>query len=194
MADYQENFGEKNLAIVERAKKAYAEGHYEKAIKLFERSIEICESQNWTDGVRYATGMIEDAEEMLKLQKEEEQLLAHEHEQELEEQEVLLEKEEPHPTEISKTPDETIKPELERIPKEEIKPKKTAQISNSSDEIPILIQKGSGRLTCPKCGNSQRNMIREVVDKSHIIMDYPLIYGKKYICGKCGTHWRRAEE
>jgi len=33
-------------------------------------------------------------------------------------------------------------------------------------------------------------MIREVPDKSRIIVDYPRIYGKKYICGKCGAQWR----
>ncbi len=58
----------------------------------------------------------------------------------------------------------------------------------------VLVQKGSGRLTCPKCGNVTRNMIRETDDPTHIVMDYPLIYGKKYHCGICGTWWRRDEE
>jgi hypothetical protein len=34
------------------------------------------------------------------------------------------------------------------------------------------------------------NMIREVEDEENILMDYPRIYGKKFICGECGTHWR----
>ncbi len=57
----------------------------------------------------------------------------------------------------------------------------------------ILIQKGTGRLKCPKCGNINHNMIREVQDRSNIIHDYPIIYGKKYICGECGSQWRRSE-
>lgn len=63
----------------------------------------------------------------------------------------------------------------------------------SAQEKPVLIQKGGGRLQCPSCGNPNRQMIREVEDRSHIIMDYPIMYGKKYICGKCGSHWRREE-
>lgn len=59
---------------------------------------------------------------------------------------------------------------------------------------PILIQTGAGRLQCPKCGNNIRNMIRETQDPEHIVMDYPLIYGKKFHCGKCGSWWRRIEE
>jgi predicted RNA-binding Zn-ribbon protein involved in translation (DUF1610 family) len=62
------------------------------------------------------------------------------------------------------------------------------------DSHEVLVQSGSSRLKCPKCGNVTRNMIREVQDPGHIIMDYPLMYGKKYICGKCGTHWRREED
>ena len=54
----------------------------------------------------------------------------------------------------------------------------------------ILIQNGGTRLTCPKCGNYKKNMIREVDDREHIINDYPIIYGKKYICGVCGSEWR----
>lgn len=56
----------------------------------------------------------------------------------------------------------------------------------------ILVQKGA-RLACPKCGNVIRNMIREVDDRSHLISDYPIIYAKKYICGKCGAVWRRED-
>ena len=54
-----------------------------------------------------------------------------------------------------------------------------------------LVQTGNERLTCPHCGNNQANMIREVVDRDHIINDYPVIYGKKYICGECGAEWVR---
>jgi hypothetical protein len=60
-------------------------------------------------------------------------------------------------------------------------------------EQKVLVQAGGGRLKCPKCGNVVPNMIRMVEDKGNIIMDYPRIYGKKYICGACGIHWRVEE-
>ena len=46
------------------------------------------------------------------------------------------------------------------------------------------------RRTCPICSNQNRNMIREVVDRDYIIMDYPRVYGMKLICGQCGAQWR----
>jgi len=46
------------------------------------------------------------------------------------------------------------------------------------------------RRQCPKCFNKDRNMIREVLDKTHIIMENPNIYGFKFICGQCGHEWR----
>jgi len=58
-------------------------------------------------------------------------------------------------------------------------------------EHEIMIQKGEGRLACPKCGNDQRNLIREVEDPTNIIMAYPRILGKKWICGKCGTEFKK---
>lgn len=64
----------------------------------------------------------------------------------------------------------------------------------SAEAGPMMIQKGAGRLTCPKCGNVQRNMIREAEDTNHKINDYPVIFGKKFKCGKCGVWWRREEE
>ncbi len=42
---------------------------------------------------------------------------------------------------------------------------------------------------CPKCLNQKQNMIREVIDRENILMQYPTIYGKKYVCGNCGTTW-----
>jgi len=54
----------------------------------------------------------------------------------------------------------------------------------------LMVQKGGTRLTCPKCGNYNKAMIREVEDQTNILMDYPRIYGKKYICGACGVSWR----
>jgi hypothetical protein len=57
----------------------------------------------------------------------------------------------------------------------------------------LLVQTGGGRAQCPRCGNDQRPMIREMQDRNHIICDYPVIYAKKYVCGKCGAEWRREE-
>ena len=54
----------------------------------------------------------------------------------------------------------------------------------------MTIEKSEGRRKCPKCGEENKNMIHESVDKGHIISDYPRVYGKKYRCGKCGTEWR----
>jgi hypothetical protein len=58
------------------------------------------------------------------------------------------------------------------------------------DESILTIEKAEGRRVCPKCGEDQKNMIHESVDKSNIIMDYPRMYGRKYLCGNCGTEWR----
>ena len=54
----------------------------------------------------------------------------------------------------------------------------------------MTIEKSDGRRKCPKCGEENKNMIHESVDKGHIISDYPRVYGKKYRCGKCGVEWR----
>jgi len=58
----------------------------------------------------------------------------------------------------------------------------------------VLIQKGGGRVQCPKCGNNQRNMIRESEDRGQVMDTYLGLYGKKFHCGKCGTVWKREEE
>ncbi len=54
----------------------------------------------------------------------------------------------------------------------------------------LTISKPTGRRRCPKCGNSDKFMIREMIDKENIILDYPRIYGKKFTCGLCGVEWR----
>lgn len=52
------------------------------------------------------------------------------------------------------------------------------------------IMNGDSRRMCPSCDNTQHKFIYEEKDKTHIIMDYPRIYGKKFKCGKCGQEWR----
>ncbi len=47
---------------------------------------------------------------------------------------------------------------------------------------------------CPKCGNYRQTSIREDNDTTFILLDYPRIYGIKYICGICGNEWRKTYE
>ncbi len=52
------------------------------------------------------------------------------------------------------------------------------------------IIEGHSRRMCPTCDNTRHQFIYEETDKTHILMDYPRIYGKKYKCGECGAEWR----
>ncbi|MBY8985790.1 MAG: hypothetical protein KGD65_12015 [Candidatus Lokiarchaeota archaeon] len=52
------------------------------------------------------------------------------------------------------------------------------------------IMEGDSRRMCPSCDNTRHQLIYEETDKTHILMDYPRIYGKCYKCGNCGTIWR----
>jgi hypothetical protein len=65
----------------------------------------------------------------------------------------------------------------------------------SSDTIPLErgkgpIVEGMSRRECPICGNNNKALIYENIDRSHIISAYPRMYGKKYKCGECGREWR----
>ncbi len=62
-------------------------------------------------------------------------------------------------------------------------------IPGSSDGL-LTIEKMEGRRRCPNCGNENKSLIHESVDKGNIILDYPRMYGKKYKCGECGQEWR----
>ena len=81
---------------------------------------------------------------------------------------------------------------------EPIKQQKEIVISESifsQDVAPLEMGKGQimqgiSRRECPKCGNNNKHLIREILDKTHIISDYPRMYGKKYRCGDCGVEWR----
>ncbi|HMF33573.1 MAG TPA: hypothetical protein VKK79_19275 [Candidatus Lokiarchaeia archaeon] len=55
---------------------------------------------------------------------------------------------------------------------------------------PAAVEYGA-RWQCPKCGNNDRRMIREVQDKTILLNAYPPVYGKKLVCGKCGGEWRQ---
>ena len=106
------------------------------------------------------------------------------------------------PTPIIET--ETIEPVIlveKSMKKEEIIPieqKKEIIVSESifsQDVAPLEMRKGQilqgdSRRECPKCGNKSKPLIRETLDKTHMISDYPRMYGKKYHCGECGVEWR----
>lgn len=96
-----------------------------------------------------------------------------------------------HKTEIKEVVTETLEeenstPEL----KKEISSSAAPGMPGQIDESIMTIEKVEGRRKCPKCGNEDKLMIHESVDKSNIILDYPRMYGKKYRCGLCGCLWR----
>ena len=82
---------------------------------------------------------------------------------------------------------EEIEPDVE--PEKEIIQPPPSKIKVILEEI----RKGIRR-QCPKCFNKDRNMIREVLDKTHIIMENPNIFGFKFICGQCGHEWRTEKD
>ncbi len=63
-------------------------------------------------------------------------------------------------------------------------------IPGRTDSSILTVERIEGRRKCPECGTDNPIMIHESVDKSNIILDYPRIYGKKYLCGQCGIQWR----
>ncbi len=63
-------------------------------------------------------------------------------------------------------------------------------IPGRTDSSILTVEHIEGRRKCPECGMDKPLMIHESVDKSNIILDYPRIYGKKYLCGQCGIQWR----
>ncbi|MFX0003912.1 MAG: hypothetical protein ACFE9J_10525 [Candidatus Hermodarchaeota archaeon] len=87
---------------------------------------------------------------------------------------------------------ETKTPELE----------KELTVSNiflSQDTVPLEMGKGPivegiSRRECPICGNTNKALIYENVDRTHMISYYPKLYGKKYKCGQCGREWRLPSE
>jgi len=63
-------------------------------------------------------------------------------------------------------------------------------IPGQIDDSIMTVEKMEGRRKCPNCGNEDKMMIHESVDKSNIILDYPRMYGKKFRCGLYGCLWR----
>ncbi|MFX1242184.1 MAG: hypothetical protein ACFFA7_13125 [Promethearchaeota archaeon] len=77
-------------------------------------------------------------------------------------------------------------------------PEKEVIVSSSdfsSDTVPLEMGKGPiiegiSRRECPICGNTNKALIYENIDRTHLISAYPRMYGKKYKCGECGREWR----
>ena len=53
-----------------------------------------------------------------------------------------------------------------------------------------IIETHGRRRKCPRCGNQDPKLIREVEDKTHIISEIGGLYSKKFVCRKCGIEWR----
>lgn len=99
-----------------------------------------------------------------------------------------VEKPEPEPAKVLEPePVKEVEPE---IVIETIKEPTTPEVAMDLDTGILTIPKPLGRRKCPKCGTELNFMIKELIDKEIIVLDYPRIYGKKYSCGQCGTVWR----
>ncbi|MHA1914547.1 MAG: hypothetical protein ACW986_15065 [Promethearchaeota archaeon] len=61
--------------------------------------------------------------------------------------------------------------------------------SDSANTANDIIEPSIGRRRCPSCGDE--GSIREVIDKTVLILDYPRIYGKKNHCCRCAYEWRK---
>ncbi len=69
----------------------------------------------------------------------------------------------------------------------------TPKAAPPKEEAPAVapaVAEGGVRWVCPHCGNGDRRMIRELVDRTILLNAYPPVYGKKLACGKCGKEWR----
>jgi len=63
-------------------------------------------------------------------------------------------------------------------------------MSSSAPQLSThTVIEGPSRRECPGCGNTKKGTIKETVDKTRLISDYPRMYGKKLKCGDCGQEW-----
>lgn len=114
------------------------------------------------------------------------------------EKDLPVTKEEKKPLKLFKKQKKAELPESKEKPEKAVISKgKNLEIPSEFDSpsVPLsskykTIINGDSRRMCPKCDNTQHKLIYEETDKTHIIMDYPRIYGKKYKCGECGQEWR----
>jgi len=81
-----------------------------------------------------------------------------------------------------------ISPEGEVIPiSKEITPAEVLELLKKGYKLPALVVIPRH---CSKCFNQNQHNIREIEDKTVVLMEYPRIYGMKFICGNCGHSWR----
>ncbi|QEE14608.1 hypothetical protein DSAG12_00421 [Promethearchaeum syntrophicum] len=81
-----------------------------------------------------------------------------------------------------------ISPKGEVVPiSKEITPSEVLELIKKGYKLPawVVIPRH-----CSNCFNQNQNNIREIEDKTVILMEYPRIYGMKFICGNCGHSWR----
>jgi hypothetical protein len=87
---------------------------------------------------------------------------------------------------------ESVKTEIAKVTEPKVSTASSAApgIPGRLDDSILTVEKFEGRRKCPQCGNENKDLIHESIDKSNIILDYPRMYGKKYKCGLCGVEWR----
>jgi len=81
-----------------------------------------------------------------------------------------------------------ISPQGEAVPiSKDITPEEIVELVKKGYKLPawVVIPRH-----CPKCFNQKQQSIREVIDKSVVLMQNPMIYGNKFVCGVCGNNWR----
>ena len=64
------------------------------------------------------------------------------------------------------------------------------EIELEQEQEELINEPSIERRKCPECGNTNKLLIREILDKTIIISADAGLYGKKYMCGKCGAEWR----
>ena len=87
------------------------------------------------------------------------------------------------PTEIHEAIEEPLKTS-------ELSPTEVHEIEPEQKQENLILESSIERRKCPKCGNANKMLIREIVDKTKIISPLAGLYGKKFICGQCGAEWR----
>ncbi|MFX0009410.1 MAG: hypothetical protein ACFE9R_03770, partial [Candidatus Hermodarchaeota archaeon] len=106
------------------------------------------------------------------------------------EKELKVETKEPL-VEVNKIPKPPEREEVLNIASDEITEEITTEGENLKIENEISKEDSKTRKkTCPNCGNTNKDQIREFDDKTRILYSYPRIYAKMYRCGQCGTEWR----
>lgn len=78
------------------------------------------------------------------------------------------------------------KPVVNSIAEPEISTKTSDLIK---EQRKVTLRTSEGRIKCPECGNQNKRVIRESIDRTYLISVTPRVYGKKFKCGECGSEW-----